>query len=259
MTKIIIVGGVAGGASAAARLRRLDEKSEIIMFERGEYISFANCGLPYYIGGAIKDKNRLTLQTPESFRQRFNIDVRNFSEVVAIDREQKKISVKNSQSGEEYQESYDKLILSPGAEPTKPPIKGIDNEKVFSLRNIPDTYRIKDFIDNKKPKKAVVVGGGYIGIEMAENLVDAGVSVTIVEFANHVIATLDYDMACDVHNHIRQKGVELMLNDGVKEISDDGDKLKVILGERNVGGYGGLGCGSNSRKPFGKTSRTCRK
>lgn len=234
MTKIIIVGGVAGGAGAAARLRRLDEKAEIVMFERGEYISFANCGLPYYIGGAIQDKNRLTLQTPESFRQRFNVDVRNFSEVVAIDPEQKKVSVKNRQSGEEYQESYDKLILSPGAEPTKPPIKGIDNKKVFSLRNIPDTYRIKDFIDSEKPGKAVVVGGGYIGIEMAENLLDAGLSVTIVEFANHVIATLDYDMACDVHNHIRQKGVKLILNDGVKEISDDGNKLKVTLGESEM-------------------------
>lgn len=234
MTKIIIVGGVAGGASAAARLRRLDEKAEIIMFERGEYISFANCGLPYYIGGTIKDKHRLTLQTPESFRQRFNVDVRNFSEVTAVDRKKKEVTIKNILSGEKYNESYDKLILSPGAEPTRPPIKGLDNKKVFSLRNIPDTYRIKNFIDTQKPRAAVVVGGGYIGMEMAENLFEAGIAVTIVEFANHVIASLDYDMACDVHNHIRQKGVKLILNDGVKEIADDGDRLKIMLGEREL-------------------------
>ncbi|MDD4316078.1 MAG: FAD-dependent oxidoreductase [Clostridia bacterium] len=231
MTKVIIIGGVAGGASAAARLRRLDETAEIIMFERGEYISFANCGLPYYVGGAIKDKQNLTLQTPESFNKRFNVDVRVFSEVVSIDKARKTVGVKDIRTGRTYEESYDKLILSPGAEPTKPPIKGLDNKKVFSIRNIPDTYRVKDFIDSASPRKVVVVGGGYIGIEMAENLYEAGIEVTIVEFANHVIATLDYDLACDVHNHIRQKGVELILNDGVKEITDEGDRLKIVLGE----------------------------
>lgn len=229
--RVIIVGGVAGGASAAARLRRLDENIEIIMFERGEFISFANCGLPYYIGGTIKEKSKLTLQTPQSFKKRFNVDVRIFSEVTAINRENKTVTVKDLRNGESYIESYDKLIISTGAEPVKPPIIGIDNSKVFSIRNIPDTYRVKDFIDNKNPKRAVVVGGGYIGVEMAENLYDAGIDVTIVEFASHVIASIDYDMACEVHNHIRQKGVKLILNDGVKEIMDNGQDLDIILGK----------------------------
>jgi CoA-disulfide reductase len=230
MSKILIVGGVAGGASAAARLRRLDEKAQIIMFERGEYISFANCGLPYYIGGDITDKSALTLQTPQSFHARFNVDVRNFSDVIEIDTTDKKVRVKNTKTGDTYIESYDKLILSPGAEPVKPNIEGIANEKVFTLRNIPDTYRIKDYITQNKPKSAIVVGGGYIGIEMAENLHQAGLEVTVVEFADHVIAPLDYDMACDVHNHIRQKGVNLILNDGVKAIVNGSTGLKVTLG-----------------------------
>lgn len=230
LKKVLIVGGVAGGASAAARLRRLDEDAEIIMFERGEYISFANCGLPYYIGGDIKEKSALTLQTPQSFNSRFNVDVRINNEVVSIDKENKTVKVKNTITNEEYTENYDKLILSPGAEPVKPNIQGIVNDKVFTLRNIPDTYKIKDYIEQNKPKSAIVVGGGYIGIEMAENLHEAGLDVTIVEFANHVIAPLDYDMACDVHNHIRQKGVNLILNDGVKAISDYNNALKVSLG-----------------------------
>lgn len=234
MKKVLIVGGVAGGASTAARLRRLDEQCEIIMFERGEYISFANCGLPYYIGGAITDKNNLTLQTPESFNRRFNVDVRNFSEVIAINREKKTVTVMDIKKGKTYEESYDSLVLSPGAEPTKPPIKGLDNKKVFSIRNIPDTYNVKDFIDSNKPRRAVVVGGGYIGVEMAENLHEAGIDVTIVEFAPHVIASIDYDMACDVHNHIRQKGVKLILNDGVKEIKDENRELRVVLGNAEI-------------------------
>ncbi|NLP48572.1 MAG: FAD-dependent oxidoreductase [Clostridiales bacterium] len=227
--KTLIVGGVAGGASAAARLRRLDESAEIIMFERGEHISFANCGLPYYIGGEIKEKSALTLQTPKSFNARFNVDVRNFSEVVGIDREKKTVEVKKIQTGEIYTESYDKLILSPGASPIRPPIEGIDNPKVFTLRNIPDTYRIKDFIDQNEPQSAVVVGGGYIGVEMAESLHAAGLDVTVVELMDHVIATIDYEMACDVHNHMRQKGVNLILKDGVKAVEDDGDRLKISL------------------------------
>lgn len=230
MEKILIIGGVAGGASAAARLRRLDEYCEIIMFERGEYISFANCGLPYYIGGEIKEKSVLTLQTPESFRKRFNVDVRVLSEVVSIDKKNKMVEVKNRRTGENYSEKYDKLILSPGAEPVRPKIDGIVNEKVLTLRNIPDTYKIKDYIDQKKPKSAVIVGGGYIGIEMAENLFHAGLDITIVEAAGHVIAPLDFDMACDVHNHIRQQGVKLILNNSVKSIEDSGDILKIALG-----------------------------
>jgi len=234
MSKILIIGGVAGGASAAARLRRLDEQAEIIMFERGEYISYANCGLPYYIGGVIQDKAALTLQTPKSFLSRFNVDVRVWSEVTAIDRQNKKVTVENKRTGEKYEESYDKLILSPGAEPAKPPVAGLDNDKVFTLRNIPDTYRIREHIENRKPKSAIVVGGGYIGIEMAESLHCAGLNVTVVELTDHVIAPLDYDMACDVHHHIAQKGVKLILNDGVKSIADNGGNLKVQLGKETI-------------------------
>lgn len=230
MGKVIIVGGVAGGASAAARLRRLDEHSEIIMFERGEYISFANCGLPYYIGGDIVEKEALTLQTPESFHKRFRVDVRVFQEVVAIDTAGKKVTVKDVKTGDLYEEFYDKLLLSPGAEPVKPGIPGAENSKVFTLRNIPDTYRIKEYVLKTQVKSAVVVGGGYIGIEMAENLHKAGLQVTIVEFADHVIAPLDYDMAADVHNHIKSKGVTLLLKEGVKEIQEAGKQLKVSLG-----------------------------
>lgn len=182
--KVLIVGGVAGGASTAARLRRLDENTEIVLFERGEYISFANCGLPYYIGGEIKEKSSLTLQTPESFRKRFNVDVRIFNEVIAIDRNEKKVTVKNHKMGETYEETYDKLVLSPGAEPFKPNIEGIDSRLVFTLRNIPDTYRIKDYIEENNCKRAIVVGGGYIGIEMAENLSQLNLDVTIVEMQN---------------------------------------------------------------------------
>jgi NADPH-dependent 2,4-dienoyl-CoA reductase/sulfur reductase-like enzyme len=234
MSKILIVGGVAGGASAAARLRRLDEKAEIILFEKGEYISFANCGLPYYIGGDITEKEELTLQTPESFHARFNVDVRVFQEVVSIDRANKKVKIKNVVSGETYDEGYDKLILSPGAEPAKPNVVGFDNPKVFTLRNIPDTYKIKDYIDDTNAKSVLIVGGGYIGIEMAHSLHSAGLEVTVVEFADHVIASIDYDMAMDVHKHIRSKGVNLILQDGVKEIQDDNEKLKVILGKSEI-------------------------
>lgn len=216
--KTVIIGGVAGGASAAARLRRLDEKSNIIILERGDYVSFANCGLPYYIGGAITDKNNLTLQTPESFRARFNIDVRVNSEALKIDSKAKTIEVKNLKTGESYTESYDNLILSPGAEPIRPSIEGADNDIVFTLRNIPDTLRIKQYIENAKPKSAVVVGGGYIGVEMAENLKEAGLKVSIVELADHLIAPLDFDMAADVHRYIKTKGIALYLNNGIKAI-----------------------------------------
>lgn len=216
--KTIIIGGVAGGASAAARLRRLDETCEIVILERGDFISFANCGLPYYIGGAITDKNNLTLQTPESFRKRFNIDVRVNNEAVKISPEEKTVTVKNLKSGEIYTESYDNLILSPGAEPIKPNIDGIDSEIVFTLRNIPDTLKIKEYIEKSKPKSAVVIGGGYIGVEMAENLKEAGLDVSVVELADHLIAPLDFDMAADVHRYIKSKGIKLYLNNGVKAI-----------------------------------------
>lgn len=217
--KTIIIGGVAGGASAAARLRRLDEATEIIVLERGEYVSFANCGLPYYIGGVITNQNHLTLQTPESFRARFHIDVRVNSEAVKIDPDAQTVTVKNLKSGESYEENYDNLILSPGAEPIKPNIDGINNDFVFTLRNIPDTFKIKEYIKSAAPKSAVVVGGGYIGVEMAENLKEAGLEVSVVELADHLIAPLDFDMAADVHRYIKSKGIHLYLNNGVKEIN----------------------------------------
>lgn len=216
--KTVIIGGVAGGASAAARLRRLDESAEIIILERGEYVSFANCGLPYYIGGVITEKGKLTLQTPESFRARFNIDVRVNSEAVKIVPETKTVKVKNLKTGESYTESYDNLILSPGAEPIRPNIEGIDSDIVFTLRNIPDTLKIKQYIENAEPGSAVVIGGGYIGVEMAENLKEAGLDVSIVELSDHLIAPLDFDMAADVHRYIKSKGIKLYLNNGVKAI-----------------------------------------
>lgn len=227
--KTVIIGGVAGGASAAARLRRLDESAEIIILERGEYVSFANCGLPYYIGGVIADKNNLTLQTPESFRARFQIGVRVNSEAVKIDPEAKTVAVNNLKTGETYQESYDTLILSPGAEPIRPNIDGIDSDFVFTLRNIPDTLKIKAYIEQANPKSAVVIGGGYIGVEMAENLKEAGLHVSIVELADHLIAPLDFDMAVDVHRYIQSKGMELYLNNGVKAI--DGHTVVLQNGE----------------------------
>jgi NADPH-dependent 2,4-dienoyl-CoA reductase/sulfur reductase-like enzyme/peroxiredoxin family protein/TusA-related sulfurtransferase/rhodanese-related sulfurtransferase len=232
--KVLIVGGVAGGATAAARLRRLDEHAEIILFERGEYISFANCGLPYYIGGEITDKADLTLQTPKGFYDRFRVDIRTQNEVIAIDPTAKVVDVKDLKSGEVYNESYDKLILAPGAAPIRPKFEGADLDRVFTLRNIPDTYRIKDFIDERKPRRALVVGGGYIGIEMAENLHRAGLEVTVVEFLDHVIAPLDFDMAAEVHNHIRQKGVSLMLETGVTGIYEDGEELRVSLRKKDA-------------------------
>lgn len=232
--KVLIVGGVAGGASAAARLRRLDEKAEIIMFERGEYISFANCGLPYYIGGEINKKSALTLQTPQSFNSRFNVDVRVWNEVTAIDAEKKQVTVHNVQTGEDYTESYDELILSPGAAPMVPKMDGVDDPRVFTLRNIPDTVKIRDYVEEEFPESAVVVGGGYIGVEMAENLKKAGLKVTIVELADHVIAPLDGDMAAEVHRYLRDQGVELMLGKAVQSMEDKGGKLTLHLSEGEI-------------------------
>ncbi|MEA5137302.1 MAG: DsrE/DsrF/DrsH-like family protein [Candidatus Fimivivens sp.] len=232
--KILIVGGVAGGASTAPRLRRLDERAEIIMFERGEYVSFANCGLPYYIGGEIKEKSALTVQTPQDFVDKFGIDVRVFNEVTAIDTVKKMVTVQDIKTGKSYEESYDKLVLSMGAEPLHPPIPGSDSDKVFTLRNIPDTYRIKEYIEKNRPTSAVVMGGGFIGIEMAENLHAAGLCVTLVEMADQVIAPIDPDMAVDVHRHIESKGVRLELSNGVKGMRDDGCKLHIELDRGSV-------------------------
>lgn len=233
MKKILIVGGVAGGATAAARLRRLDETSQIIMFERGEYISFANCGLPYYIGGVIENREALLVQTVEGMSKRFNLDIRNFSEVVSIDPENKTISVKNLKTNEEYKESYDELILSPGASPTKPPIPGLDKaDNVFTLRNIPDTDRIKAYVDDNRPKEAVVIGGGFIGVEMAENLVERGVKVHLIEMLEQVMAPFDYEMAQILHGHMEDNGVDLILGDGVDSFKNDGNTIVLKSGKQ---------------------------
>lgn len=227
--KVLIVGGVAGGASTAARLRRVDEAVEIIMFERGDYISFANCGLPYYIGGTIEDRDALLVQTPEAMKERFNIDVRVNNEVLSINRNDKKVRVKNLKTGKEYEESYDKLVLSPGSSPIKPRIEGIDSSNVFSLWNIPDMDAIKSYINKNKPKRAVVVGGGFIGIEMVENLYDLGLDVTLVEMLDQVMAPVDYDMAQIIHQHIRSKGVHLYLENGVSKFNYKSDITIVEL------------------------------
>lgn len=229
MARYLIVGGVAGGATAAARIRRLDEKAEIILFERGEHISFANCGLPYYIGGTIKERDRLFVTTADSFHKRYRVDIRPFNEVISIDKAAKKVRVKELKTGREYEEGYDKLILSPGAEPLRPPIPGIDSDGIFTLRNVPDTDRIKSFIDTKNPQHAVVIGGGFIGVEMAENLAHRGIAVTLVEALDQVMTVLDYEMAAEVHAHIRSKKVQLILKDGVKSFEKKGDKLVVEL------------------------------
>lgn len=227
--KVLIVGGVAGGASTAARLRRVDEKAEIIMFEKGQYISFANCGLPYYIGGAIKDRENLLVQTAQAMEARFKVDVRELSEVIRIDRQRKLVEVRSLKDGTTYEESYDVLVLSPGAAPVKPPIPGIEGPNIYTLRDIPDTDSIKGFLDEKKPESAVVVGGGFIGLEMAENLHEAGLKVDIVEALDQVMAPLDYDMAAMVHNHIRSKGCGLHLKDGVKAFEAEGGRTAVVL------------------------------
>ncbi|XJZ28901.1 CoA-disulfide reductase [Bacillota bacterium Lsc_1132] len=229
--KILIVGGVAGGATAAARLRRLDEKSTIVLFERGEYISFANCGLPYYIGETIKDRQKLLVQTVEGMSARFKLDIRNLSEVTKINRKRKTVTVRNLRNNEDYEEGYDTLILSPGAKPIFPNIEGVSEaNNVFTLRNIPDTDRIKGYVDIEQPKRAVVVGGGFIGLEMAENLAERGVEVTVVEMANQVMAPLDYEMATIVHAHLMNKGVKLILEDGVKAFRDNGNVIELSSG-----------------------------
>ena len=213
--KYIIIGGVAGGATAAARIRRNSESAEIILFDKGEYISYANCGLPYYIGGVIEDRDKLFVQTPEAFAQRLNVDVRTRSEVVEIDRGEKLVTVRTA-DGKEYTESYDKLLLSPGASPVRPPLPGIDSEGIFTLRNISDTDRIKHYLQDHPVKHAVIVGGGFIGLEMAENLKHAGAQVAVVEMANQVMGPVDYSMASLVHEQLQQQGVQLYLEQAVE-------------------------------------------
>lgn len=215
--KVVIIGGVAGGATTAARLRRLDENIEIIIMEKGDYISYANCGLPYYIGDVIKEREALLLQTPQVMKQRFNIDVRTGNEVLSINREEKTVTVKRTSDGSEYVESYDNLVVSTGSTPIVPPIEGINGEGIFTLWNIPDTDKIKNYITEKRPKTAAVIGGGFIGLEMAENLKEAGCKVSIIEMQDQVMAPIDFEMAQLVHENIRMNGVELILSDGVKK------------------------------------------
>lgn len=226
--KVLIVGGVAGGASAAARLRRLDENIEIVVFEKGEYISFANCGLPYYVGEAIKERDALLLQTPEKMKSRFNIDVRINSEVISIDADKKTVKV-NSRFDGEYEENYDYLVLSPGAKPIKPNLPGIESNKIFTVRNVPDIDKIKHYVDNKNVKNAVVIGGGFIGIEMAENLKERGVHVTLIEAAPHILAPLDSEFSALVEKELNENCISIILEDRVTSFNDSGVDIKVNL------------------------------
>ena len=228
-TKVVIIGGVAGGATAAARLRRLDESAEILILERSGYISYANCGLPYYIGGEITDRENLTLQTPESFWRRFRIEARVKHEVLVIHPEEKKVTVRRLEDGSEYGESYDKLILAPGAKPALPPIPGLDGPRVFTLRTVEDTLRIRKLVEQHRPKTAVVVGGGFIGLEMAENLKQAGAAVTLVERLEQVMPTMDYDMACSIHGYLRGNGIALRLRESVTRLENAEGAVRVSL------------------------------
>jgi NADPH-dependent 2,4-dienoyl-CoA reductase/sulfur reductase-like enzyme/peroxiredoxin family protein/rhodanese-related sulfurtransferase/TusA-related sulfurtransferase len=226
--KVLIIGGVAGGASTATRLRRMDEKAEIIMLERGEHISFANCGLPYHIGQVIEDREKLLVVTPAKLRETFNIDARVRHEAVSIDRGKKEVTIRELATGREYQESYDKLVLSPGASPIVPPIEGVGLPGVYTLRSLTDMDRINDFLLEKKPVRAVVIGGGFIGLEIAENLQHRGLQVTIIEMLNQVMAPIDYEMAAMVHQHLQFKHIRLALGDGLKSISQN-ETLHVTL------------------------------
>ena len=227
--KVIIVGGVAGGATAAARLRRLDEQAEIVVFERSGYISYANCGLPYYIGGIIEDSENLTLQTPESFYTRFRIRMKVHHEVTAIDSNRKIVSVKNLKTGEKFEESYDKLLLSPGAKPIRPNLPGMDSNKLFTLRTVEDTFRIKGFVVQHKPKVAVIVGGGFIGLEVAENLRELGMDVTIVQRPKQLMNPFDGDMASFIHGEVRKHGVKLALGYTVEGFEEKDGGIDVLL------------------------------
>ena len=225
----LIIGGVAGGATVAARLRRMDEKANIILFERGKYVSYANCGLPYYIGDTINNREKLFVQTAKGFTDRFRIDIRTEQEVTAIRPDKKEVEIKNLSTGETYTETYDKLVLSPGAEPLRPSIEGIGSKKIFTLRNVPDTDTIKNYVNTENPKRAIVVGGGFIGLEMAENLHDLGIQVDVVEMANQVMAPLDFSMAAIVHRQLTDKGVRLHLEDGVSRFEEKDGGVTVHL------------------------------
>ena len=226
--KIIIIGGVAGGATTAARIRRMDETAEIILLEKGKYISYANCGLPYYIGGVIAEREKLFVQTPEAFSVRFRVDVRTENEVIFIDRKRKTVTVRLS-SEDTYEESYDKLLISTGATPVKPPLPGIDSEGIFTLRNVKDTDRIKEYANQHAPRRAVVIGAGFIGLEMAENLHALGAKVSIVEMANQVMTPIDFSMASLVHQHLMDKGVNLYLEQAVASFEKTGREIKVVF------------------------------
>ena len=227
--KVLIVGGVAGGATAAARIRRLDENAEITVFERSGYISYANCGLPYYIGEMITDPEDLTLQTPESFLARFRINMKVHHEVTVIHPDQKTISVKNLETGEEFEEAYDKLILSPGAKPTQPRLPGVGIEKVFTLRTVEDTFHIKEYIRRNQPKSAVLAGGGFIGLELAENLKELGMDVTIVQRPKQIMNPFDADMASFIHSEMRKHGVTLALGHTVEGFEEKDGGIDVLL------------------------------
>ncbi len=229
--KVVIIGGVAGGATAAARIRRLDEKAEIIVFEKSGYISYANCGLPYYIGGVIEDKGDLTLQTPQSFYSRFRVDMRVKHEVVSINPDRKSVTVKNLVSGEEFEETYDKLLISTGAKPIQPPFEKTEKGNVFTLRTVEDTLAIRQYVEENKPKSAVIAGGGFIGIEVAENLKELGMDVTIVQDGSQLLTPLDYDMASFIHAEVRRQGINLLLNrrvEGIEEV--DGNTTVKLKG-----------------------------
>ncbi len=231
MARYIIVGGVAGGASTAARLRRLDEHAEIVLFERGPHISYANCGLPYYAGDTIKERERLFVMTPEKFKAWLNVDVRVRTEVTAIDRGAKKIQAREQDTGREYSLEYDALVLSPGADPIKPPIPGIDDPRIFTLRSVADIDRIKEYLDTRRPERTIMVGGGFIGLEMAENLHARGSFVTIVEALDQVMNPIDFEMAALVHQHLKQKNVELYLSSAVSKFEQAGSRVIAVLAD----------------------------
>ncbi|MDE7044789.1 MAG: FAD-dependent oxidoreductase, partial [Acetatifactor sp.] len=227
--KVVIIGGVAGGATAAARIRRLDETVQIVVFERSGYVSYANCGLPYYIGGTITDPESLTLQTPESFFTRFHVDMKVYHEVTAIHPERKTVSVKNLKTNEEFEENYDRLILSPGAKPARPELPGVEIDRLFTLRTVEDTFRIKDYIAEHHPKSALLAGGGFIGLEMAENLRHLGMDVTIVQRPKQLMNPFDADMASFIHNQMRKHGVKLVLGHTVEGFTERDNGVDVLL------------------------------
>ena len=232
--KVVIIGGVAGGATAAARIRRLNEQAEIVVFERSGYISYANCGLPYYIGDVITDPEDLTLQTPASFWQRFRINMKVRHEVISIQPEKKTVSVKNLETGEEFEESYDKLLLSPGAKPMQPPLAGIGSDKVFTLRTVEDTLRIKEYINRHQPKSVVLAGGGFIGLELAENLRELGMEVTIVQLLNQLMTPFDADMASFIHAQVRKEGIRLLLGRAVQGFEEKEEGIDVLLKDQEA-------------------------